>query len=285
MIALFEEYILKNWQNFHLSFPVPLKLSYFFVKGFRKTIFFMFKDGDTKPFAVLKATKDPIAFDRLLKEYETLSYISQHATTEGVAPRPLAFFELKGHTCILESALGGTPLVYAMQGIRTRRGVLKMKNIFQMVVDTLIYLSPTDGTRTGHTQKNLTVVEHGDFNPSNLFISRDGIKIFDWEYSSINGRPLHDLLDFSLKYVLCARYLANEIAREEPVLEDFEEAYLSGDAHCKIIWERIKMYSDTIGLSKSMIKDIFFTFGKKYLDESDIRTFCKKLGIAYRHLS
>jgi hypothetical protein len=277
MIELFEEYILNNWRNFHLSFPVPQKLSYLFVKGFRKTLLFVFKDGDTKPFAVLKATKDPIAFDRLSKEYETLSYLATNATIEGVVPRPLAFFELMGHTCILESALGGTPLVYAMKGLRTRGGMMRMKDIFRMVVDTLIHLVHEDGVNTGRAQKKPTVVEHGDLNPSNLSIARDSIKMFDWEYSNINGMPLHDLLDFSLKYVLFARYLRNEIAREKPALNDFEEAFLSGRPHSELIWENISIYKEKVDISKSSIQDVFSDFSKKYLSEPYANSFCKDL--------
>lgn len=275
MIELFEEYILSNWRNFHLSFPVPHKLSYLFVKGFRKTLLFIFKDGDKNPFAVIKATKDPIVFDRLSKEYETLSYLANNATIEGVVPRPLALFELMGHTCVLESALGGTPLVYSMKGIRTRGGISKMKNIFHMVVDTLIHFSTANGTKTGHTKKKLTVIEHGDFNPSNIFVSRDGLKVFDWEYSNIDGTPLCDLLDFSLKYVLFARYLAREVTREKPVLNDFEEAFLSGKPHSDIILKNITLYKEKMDLSTSSIQDVFSDFSIKYLSESNAGSFCK----------
>lgn len=279
MIELFEEYILSNWHSFHLSFPFPQKLSYLFVKGFRKTILFVFKDGDTKPFAILKATKDPIAFNRLSKEYETLSYIAANANIEGVVPRPLAFFELMGHTCVLESALDGIPLVYAMKGIRTRGGILKMKNIFHMLVDTLIRISTANRTKTGHTKTKLKLIEHGDFNPSNIFMSRDGFKIFDWEYSKIDGTPLHDLLDFSLIYILFARYLAHEITREKPVLDDFVEAFLSRKPHSDIIWKNIDIYKDTVDISKSTMQDIFYNFSIKYLSEVDARSFCKNLKV------
>ena len=277
MIELFEEYILSNWCTFDLSFPVPNKLSYLFVKGFRKTILFIFKDDDVNPFAVLKATKDPIAFGRLSKEYETLLYIAADANIEGVVPRPLAFFELMGHTCVLESALGGTPLVYAMKGIRTKGGILKMKNIFHMVVDTLLDLSCANGKKNDYTENKLKLIEHGDFNPSNLFVSRDGIKIFDWEYSKLEGTPLHDLLNFSLTYILFARYLAHEVIREKPVLEDFEEAFLSRKAHSDIIWRHINIYKERVDISKSSIQDIFYNFSIKYLSEADAGSFCEAL--------
>jgi hypothetical protein len=277
MIELFEEYILSNWHIFHFSFPVPNKLSYLFVKGFRKTILFVFKDEDKNPFAVLKATKDPIAFDRLSKEYETLSYLANNTAIEGVVPRPLALFELMGHTCVLESALGGTPLVYSIKGVRTKGGILKMKNIFSMVVDILIRFSTVIRTKTGNTKKRLTVIEHGDFNPSNLFVSRDGLRMFDWEYSNIDGTPLHDLLDFSLKYVLFARYLTCEITREKPVLDDFEEAFLSRKPHSNIIWKNIAIYKEYMNISTSSMQDFFSDFSIKYLSESDAGTFCNDL--------
>ena len=273
MIELFEEYILSNWRNLNFSFSVPHKFSYFFVKGFRKTLLFVFKDRDKNPFAVLKATKDPIAFDRVSKEYETLSYLADNATIEGVVPRPLAFFNLMEHKCVLESALSGTPLVYSMKGIRTRGGILKMKNVFHMVVDTLIHFSSKNGTKTDQTKKKLTVIEHGDFNPANLFVSRDGLKVFDWEYSNIDGTPLHDLIDFSVKYVLFARYLTREVTREKPVLDDFEEAFLSRKPHSDIIWKNISKYKEKMDISTSSMQDVFSGFIIKYLSESDASIF------------
>jgi hypothetical protein len=279
MIELFEDYILDNWQSIHLPLPVPQKLSYLFVKGFRKAIFFVFKDGESQPFAVLKATKDPIAFARLSREYKTLSYISRIKATEGVIPRPLAFFELRGHTCVLESALGGTPMIYVMKGIRTKGGLLRMKGIFRMVVDTLIQLVHADRAKTGRTQKRAAIVEHGDLNPANLSVTRAGIKIFDWEYSNIHGTALHDLLDFALTYVLFARYLTNEIRREHPIFEDFEATFFSQSSHAEIIWENVMMYSDKIGLTKSSMQNIFASLGMKYLDEKYAQIFSRKVNV------
>lgn len=279
MIELFEDYILDNWHNIRLTLPVPQKLSYLFVKGFRKAIFFVFKDGESQPFAVLKATKDPIAFARLSREYKTLSYISSIKATEEVTPRPLAFFKLRGHTCVLESALGGTPMVYVMRGVRTRGGLLKMKGIFRMVVDTLIHFAHADRAKTSRTQKRPAVVEHGDLNPANLSVTRDGIKIFDWEYSNINGTALCDLLDFALTYVLFSRYLANEIRREKPIFDDFEETFFSQSSHTEIIWENVMMYSDKIGLTKSSMQHVFSSLGMKYLDEKHARIFSQKVNV------
>ena len=151
-----------------------------------------------------------------------------------------------------------------------------MTAFFKMVFDMLINLShKREKVEAYHTQR--TVVEHGDFKPSNIFVSKNGIKIFDWEYSKINGTPLHDLLDFSLMYVLFARYLMNEIAREEPVLNDFEEAFLSGKAHSAIIWEHIIAYNNKMNMSKSALQDIFLSFSRKYLSEQDARIFLKNL--------
>jgi len=254
---------------------VPTRFSFLFLKGFRKIIFFLFKDNDSQPFAVLKISNNPLVFKRLESEYETLSYLSTKKTITKNIPAPLAFFEMRGHKCVFESALEGTPMVYAMKGIRTRRGLMRMKEIFSHVVDTLVALYNPNSTHRVDKKRQI-VVEHGDFNPSNLHVSRSTVKIFDWEYSSLQGVPLKDLLDFSLKYVLFARYLTKEIKREQPVLNDFEEAFLTGTTHSQIIWENLNRYCDRIDLARSSIRDIFSIFARKYLDEHDART-CREM--------
>ena len=278
MIGLIEDYIRNNWESLHIPFLAPKRLSYFFLKGFRKTIFFIFQDDDLQPFAVLKATNDPIAFERLKQEYETLSYLSakESISLKGNIPIPLSFFEMREHTCLLESALEGTPMIYSIKGIRSKRELKKMRDFSKSVVDVLVSLShKEEKAENNHSERS--VVEHGDFNPSNLFVSKNGMKIFDWEYSNIRGTPLHDLLDFSLKYVFFARYLTNEVTREKPVLNDFEEAFLSRKPHSEIIWEHISFYKKSVAMSKSSIQDLFSNFSRKYLGERDARSFCKKL--------
>jgi len=276
MIELLEKYIRNNWHNFNLPFLLPRRFSYLFLKGFRKTIFFLFKDNDSQPFAVLKISNDPLVFKRLLSEYETLSYLSAKEAVRSDIPAPLAFFEMRGHTCVFESALSGTPLVYYMQGIRTRRGLRRMKEIFDRIVDTLVTFDKPNQHHKADS-KHQQVVEHGDFNPSNLYVARNGIKIFDWEYSTLQGKPLRDVLDFSLKYVLFARYLKKEIRREHPILKDFEEAFLSRTTHSAIIWDSISLYNKKMDMHKSAVLDAFYSLCKKYLIESDARSFFKNL--------
>jgi len=278
MIELLEDYIRNNWDSFHLPFSLPQKLSYLFLKGFRKTIFILFNDHDSQPFAVLKISNDPVAFYRLQREYQTLSFLSMEGRLKGSTPLPLAFFEMRGHKCVFESALEGIPMVYAMKGIRTRRGSMRMKEIFNRVVDALVALHNPSSPHEKDKKKQI-VVEHGDFNPSNIHVSRNGIKIFDWEYSSLRGVPLKDLLDFSLKYVFFSRYLTKEIRREQPAFNDFEEAFLSRNSHSQIIWETLNRYSASLGLDRSAVREIFSIFVRKYLDEQDARSCCRKLDI------
>ncbi len=278
MIGSLESYLRSHWDDFNFPFALPTKLTFLFLKGFRKTIFFLFKDNDSQPFAVLKIGNDPLAFERLQREFETLSYFSAKEIARSDIPTPLAFFEMSGHTCVLETALGGTPMVYYMKGIRTRRGLIKMREIFSRIVDILVTFDKPNRHYKADS-KHQNVVEHGDFNPSNLYISRSSIKIFDWEYSSLQGLPLKDLLDFSLKYVLFARYLTQEISREHPVLNDFEEAFLSETKYSGIIWKNISAYCKKMEIHKSSIQDIMGVFAKKYLNDSDADGFLKKLNI------
>ena len=276
MLDLLENYISNNWYNFHLPFPFPQKLSYLFWKGFRKKIFLVFKDNDSQPFAVLKMTNNPIVFDRLLRENETLTYLSTKGTLKGQVPVALAFFEMWGHMCLFETALEGAPIVYSIKGISTGRGLIRMKEIFSHVVNILVTLNKPGPLHDVDT-KQQTVVEHGDFEPSNLLLSRTGIKILDWEYSTLQGSPFKDLLDFSLRYVHLARYLMNEVSREQPVLSDFEDTFFSTRPYARIIWESLNRYSDRIGLDKSSMRDILSIFAGKYLNERDAQTFCRNL--------
>jgi hypothetical protein len=277
MIEMLEEYICNHWHKFQIPFSLPSRLSYLFIKGFRKAIFLVFKDNDSHPFAVLKVSNDPLAFERIEKEHAILSYLATRGWLKGSVPVSLALFEMEGHQCLLESTLEGVPMVYAIKGIKTMGEKKKMREIFRMVVDILIQLSHGKGKNPGKGH-GPAVIEHGDFNPSNLFISRDCIKIFDWEYSKLNGTPLHDLLDFSLKYVLFARYLKDKNKNERPALNDFKEVFLFGKTHSEIIWEYIYTYCEALDINKSLIQDIFFLFSRKYLGDPEARAFSENLG-------
>jgi hypothetical protein len=278
MIRLLESHIRAHWDDFNLPFVLPTRFSFLFFKGFRKSIFFVFKDNDSQPFAILKISDDHKVFERLESEYKTLSYLSTKKTLSNNIPTPLAFFEISGHKCVFESALEGTPMVYYMKGLRSKRGLMRMKEIFGHVVDTLVALHyPNSPHETD--KKHQIVVEHGDFNPGNIQVTRSSIKIFDWEYSSLQGVPLKDLLEFSLKYVLFARYLTKEIRREQPVFNDFEEAFLAKTSHSQIIGESLNRYCERMGFARSSIRDIFSIFVRKYLDEHDAHACCGMLDI------
>lgn len=93
----------------------------------------------------------------------------------------------------------------------------------------------------------------------------------------MGGIPLKDLLDFSLWYILFTRYLSRENTREQPVLKDFEETFLSKNIHTKIIWDNIKVYVDKIGIEKSVTYDILINFAAKYLNKEDTQLFCENL--------
>ena len=72
-------------------------------------------------------------------------------------------------------------------------------------------------------------------------------------------------------YVLFARYLDHEVTREKPVMNDFEEAFLSRKPHSDIIWENISIYNEKMNISKASLLDIFCNFSKKYLSESEAK--------------
>jgi len=285
MIGFLEEYIRHNWQSLNPFFPQPERISFVLFKGFRKVIYYVFSNNDPKPFGVLKVSNESVVFDRLSKEFKTLSYLFAKGSISGNIPRPLAFFELRKHICSFQSALEGSPMVYRLKGIRNRSGLARMKEVFNDVVELLIRLHKIEipggtGGESHDGSKDLTapvVIEQGDFNISNILVSKSGLKVCDWEYSKIGGIPLSDLLEFSLSYVFFARFMANEIKRERLALDDFEEAFLFKSPHAEVVWEHIRWYNDEIGVDRASVPDIFLKFASKHLTGEDYRFFREKL--------
>jgi len=285
MIGFLEEYIRHNWQSLNPFFPQPERISFVLFKGFRKVIYYVFSNNDPMPFGILKVSNEAVVFDRLSREFETLSHLFAKGSISGNIPRPLAFFEMQKHVCSFQSALKGSPMVYRLKGIRNRSGLARMKEIFNDVVELLIRLHKIEipgGTGGGAHEGSEhspapVVIEQGDFNISNLLVPKSGINICDWEYSKMGGVPLSDLLEFSLSYVFFARFLANEIKRERLALDDFEEAFLKKSPHTEVVWEHIRWYNDAIGVDRSSIPDIFSRFASKHLTGEDYRVFREKL--------
>ncbi|MGB2630329.1 MAG: hypothetical protein WBC00_01045 [Candidatus Omnitrophota bacterium] len=270
MVDLLEKHILDNWGKFSFSFPPPAEMNFVFFRGFRKIIFYVFKNSDPGPFGILKISKDPVAFSRLSNEYDVLSVLSENESVKGMVPRPLASFELEGHVCTFQTALEGSPLVYSVRGIREKRGLAEMKKILKIVTKALLSIHKT--------KEEGGVIEQGDFNIPNIFISGNEIKICDWEYSKVGGKPLKDLLEFSLSYVFFARYIEKEIIRERPGLEDFMETFFSENPHTKIVWENIRLYNDEMKIKDLSLEDIFLEFSSKHLKQDEAGLVPRQLG-------
>ena len=223
MIDLLESYIRHNWDSFNISSPPPGELLFLFSRGFRKVIFFVFRDNAPEPFAVLKISNDPLALDRLANEYEVLSYLSSEGAPGEIVPSPLAFFQVRGHTCVFESALKGTPMVYSIHGLRTRKGLTRMKNILGMLVEALIALSKIKpGAQDGADEQDPSiappvprVIEHGDLCPANLFVSGNGHAGIIWDHIKtyadsvgMEGSSVHGCI-----FNFAAKHLGEEEAR------------------------------------------------------------------------
>ena len=58
-----------------------------------------------------------------------------------------------------------------------------------------------------------SVVEHGDFNPDNIYEHRSKICVIDWEWAKSPGLPLIDLFEFALHYTRMGSFLGKQRAQ------------------------------------------------------------------------
>ena len=54
------------------------------------------------------------------------------------------------------------------------------------------------------------VLEHGDYNPDNIYLHRSRLYVIDWEWAKAPGLPLVDLFEFALQYTRLGAILGRE---------------------------------------------------------------------------
>ncbi|UVJ39571.1 aminoglycoside phosphotransferase family protein [Arthrobacter sp. CJ23] len=200
----------------------------------RHVVALIFATGSQEPGLVVKVPRQPGENDSLRHEAEVLRAlkIAGVGPSMGV-PEVVSVCEVAAHTVLVETAVTGTPLdprlvaadlpgavsagadfVDALPCLRSAR---QNQGWYERTItrplealSVMVSPEPEVDALVEHTHELLAplrsaelpaVVEHGDLSHPNLFLQADGkLQAVDWERSSTDGLPGHDLV-FYLQYL------------------------------------------------------------------------------------
>jgi hypothetical protein len=231
--------ILSNWKSFEPTFGRrPSKFSFVIQSGlFHKmqgVLFFIFKDGDKKPFCVYKFANDPSTNELFRHEYESMMYYSQVLSPVVRKSIPITYGSV-----VINRRFG-----FCMEWIDFRRkninillGPKSSKYRLRPIIDWLMrfqsetcseYLMVDDEfihknvsleclryrdayPNRGAVEKEMLkkveraaislngvrlpiVSAHGDFSDRNISVQENQVKVIDWKYHSKKGMFYEDPL-------------------------------------------------------------------------------------------
>ncbi|MHA7264332.1 aminoglycoside phosphotransferase family protein [Arthrobacter sp. TMN-37] len=198
----------------------------------RHVVALVFAVGSTRPVLVVKVPRRPGDNEGVLRETDMLRRLGAADAATGI-PEVVAAFEVGSHAVLIETAMTGAPLeperVVADPTRAVRAGERFMARLpvtrpaaenagwYERTIESpmrrLARLLPEDDElallveRTHALLRPLAdadlpaVFEHGDLSHPNLFLQADGsLQVVDWERSSPDGLPGHDLV-FFLQYL------------------------------------------------------------------------------------
>ncbi len=240
----------EHWKSLDLPGP-PRGLSSMMLKGNRKSIFLLFAKGRVEPILVLKYADDPAERYRLENEHNNLRNLSECFPSFAASLlTPIKLVELAGGLGLLRQAAPGQPLTFGVRPPTQANGrwtatfdlvytwlvdfqettlqapELKDSNRKQDLVENHIlfkYAEETEVQAVMEASKAVqeafldgtlpSVVEHGDFNPDNIYEHRSKICVIDWEWAKSPGLPLIDLFEFALHYTRMGSFLGKQRAQ------------------------------------------------------------------------
>jgi thiamine kinase-like enzyme len=107
---------------------------------------------------------------------------------------------------------------------------------------------------------------HGDSQISNFVVTKDDLKLMDWEFTG-NNDPFYDIACFGNANFDHALALLPVYLNHEPSKEDFNRLYLWRTFQC-LQWHNVAMYKEFIGLSQDLHVD-FKKVAALYLDKAE----------------
>ena len=229
----------KCWHAFGLPGVPPAGISSLLIKGNQKSIFLLFPFGSRRPALVLKYAENTAEQYRLQNEYRNLVNLSERVPDYAPALlTPVRLIELSRGLGLIRRAAPGPPLTFQVSPMphASRRSSRMFSHVYgwllglqriakdhfsemhdsnlrQEMLDRHVIMNRTSdvelpmvseaarAVRKGFLNGELpAVVEHGDFNPDNIYLHRHRIYAIDWEWAKIPGLPFVDLFEFTLQY-------------------------------------------------------------------------------------
>ena len=255
-----------------------------------KVIFFLFKNSEEKPTAVVKLTRTAEFNYRLQNEYDALSMLSERAWTDrGAVPRPWFFGYRHGLAVLCQEAVDGQPfrtrttgeadcpLARAAITCITQLGsasahhsaalgcriagalnqlLSRFAAIYEPSGEELSFLKAQIATFDDPYAQIPLVFQHGDPGTWNIMVSENGkISLIDWEAGDPNGMPLWDLLYF-------IRSFGSWISRRRRFrdsLKGFARNFLEPSPLSALLTEATSWYCVCVGLDEKFIEPLFYT--------------------------
>ena len=247
----------KCWHALGLPGVPPTKISSMLIKGNQKSIFLLFPSGAWRPALVLKYAENTAEQYRLQNEYRNLVNLSERVPDYAPALlTPVRLIELSRGLGLIRRAAPGPPLTFQVSPLphagrrssyifsyvygwllgfqriaKDHFAEIHDSNLRQEMLDRHVIINRTSGielpmvseaaraVRKGFLNGDLpAVVEHGYFNPDNIYLYRRRIYVIDWEWAKTPGLPFVDLFEFALQYTRLGCILGKE--RSLPVAPD-----------------------------------------------------------------
>lgn len=304
-----QSFILDNWKKYFQSKPEPSDFVFSIVKGRHKTIFYLFIIDSSEPRLVIKVSEGKDEDHRLIREYESLLKLKKNDNLNIIVPIPFDLVTLGSRKILIESALIGSPMVFDIYPLESRKYKSAIEQNFELALNWLINFHKKTILREPFKNnielKNLeshwftyikhlcnfnyyhgvdseeeffeiikhpnftTVFSHGDFNPENILLEKGIVKVFDWEWSYHPGLPLIDLFTFCVYHHIATTIIGK--ARFRPMTDDdIIHVFSENTILGEIVMKYYNRYCDELKLSPEIQRIIFSLFLVRHISVKEI---------------
>lgn len=289
-----ENLIRRQWSRIFPKIKEPRSFQYLLRSGFRKSLVVVFADHGVAPIGIGYYTAENVIIERLKRQHDALSII-HNGTNDKIkkaVPRPLLFEKIDTNTFLFLENVPGKPLDHYLRAGQfnpkiisgwsnlTKSWVLELNRGFSCGQTTIeeLMLQRDSGPQlkkliNGSVRCHVPLVlQHGDFQPSNILIERNGIACVDWEYSKIEGLPLYDIFYF-LAFLYKGCHLHEEAIRSfsstinnpqrnirVPSIDDLRMVFFTQTSFSEIYRTTILDYCCQLGMEPAAIKPLFYLF-------------------------
>lgn len=269
------------------------------IKGNRKSVFPVFRRGDSRPIVIVKFARDPV--DRPRIENEKAATDTLVAWMPGLGDDILApgvVRDIGNGIAYARRASRGNPLARRISPVPAGTGPDLSEKHVDLAVGWLIDLQVSTRDRVealggrdtaletmraenpafAHLDPDTPafarvagavadgtlplVVEHGDYNPDNLFEDRRSLNVIDWEWGRIPGLPLVDLFEFALQSAKAAAIQG--VVRSRPIGAEDVRAALGDNPFASHIRARVAGAADALSIPAPLASDLLTMHLSRY---------------------